>query len=298
MEVGPESGRRPRPAAATELGGAGVLVLERGGEGYPAALGDLRDPPARLFVRGGPLPAAAGAVAIVGTRAATPYGRALATRLAADLARRGLAVVSGLARGIDACAHAGALEAGGATVAVLPSALDHVTPAEHAALAGRIAGSGAVVSEVTEGGPFGRGAFVRRNRLIAALAAVTVVVEAGETSGALATAGLARALGRTVLAVPGDVDRPGSRGTLALLRQGVRPCADAGDVLRALGAGGERPATPEARLLAGLGPEPRHVEALARDSGASPAETLAMLLRLEWSGLAVSHPGGRWASRK
>ncbi len=298
-----------------------VLGLEDAG--YPEALRALPDPPRRLYVQGGPLPVRSLAVAVVGARAATPYGRTVAERLAHDLARCGLTVVSGLARGIDAAAHAGALAADGRTVAVIPSALDHVTPATHAPLARRIAATGAVVSEVAEGGPFGRGAFVKRNRLIAGLAAVTVVVEAAPESGALTTAAVARSLGRVVLAVPGDVDRPGSRGTLGLLRAGARPCADAGDVLAALADAATRtapeapeaphspgapdspqapysPEAPEAplsRLRAALAAEPRSVEALARASGAGAAETLARLLRLEWSGLAVAHPGGRWAAR-
>ena len=218
-----ESPRAPAP---------GVRVLARGESGYPASLLDLPDPPRLLHVRGELPPEPARAVAIVGTRTATPYGLRLAARLASDLAARGIRVVSGLARGVDAAAHEGALAAGGRTLAVIPSALDHVTPATHAQLAARIAHAGAVISEVAQGGPFGRGAFVRRNRIIAALAGATVVVEAGEESGALATAAVARELGRALLAVPGDVDRPGAQGTLALLRRGARPCADAADVWR------------------------------------------------------------------
>ena len=138
---------------------------------------------------------------------------------------------------------------------------------------------------------------MRRNRIIAALAGATVVVEAGEESGALATAEVARSLGRAVLAVPGDVDRPGAQGTLALLRRGARPCADAADVLAALPAPPGDARTPEARLEAALGETPRDVTSLADACGASVAETLARLLRLQWSGVAVAHPGGRWARR-
>ncbi len=248
-------------------------------------------------MRGAALPLAEHAVAIVGARAATPYGRGVAERLARDLARGGVTIVSGLARGIDTAAHLGALSAPGRTVAVIPSALDQVTPASHAALAERIAQSGAVVSEVAIGGPFGRGAFVKRNRLIAGMAAVTVVVEASAESGALATASVARSLGRIVLAVPGDVDRPGAAGTLALLRSGAKPCADAGDVWAVLG-----PITnaddPDARLRSQLGASPRGVEELSLACGTEPGETLARLLRMEWSGLATAHPGGRWSERR
>ena len=274
-------------------------ALVRGAIGYPAALAELRDAPAVLHVRGGELPGFAHAVAMVGARAATPYGRTIAERLARDLVAHGITVVSGLARGIDAAAHEGALAGGGRTVAVLASAVDHVTPSTHAALAERVACSGAIVSEVAHGGPFGRGAFVKRNRIIAAMSVVTVVVEASATSGALATAEVARTLGRTVLAVPGDIDRPGSQGTLALLRSGARLCADAGDVLAALPpapALGPTPA-PGTRLRAHLSHTPATVDALALAAGIVPSETLALLLQLQWSGLAVSHPGGRWAAR-
>ena len=268
-----------------------------GEHGYPEALLDLDHPPLRLYVLGGELPPLARAVAIVGTRTATPYGLRLASRLASDLVAHGIAVVSGLARGVDAAAHEATIAAGGRTLAVIPSALDRITPAAHTALAARIVRSGALVSEVAEGGPFGRGAFVRRNRIIAALAAATVVVEAGRESGALATAAIARTLGRAVLAVPGDVDRPGAQGTLALLRQGARPCADAADVLASLPAATDEPVTPESRLESALGSLPRDVTALAEASGSPVADTLARLLRLQWSGIAVSHPGGRWSRR-
>jgi DNA processing protein len=265
---------------------------------YPAGLLALSDPPARLFVRGAPLPPLEQAVAIVGARAATPYGRSVAERLARDLANAGLTVVSGLARGIDEAAHRGALAARGRTVAVIPSALERVTPVTHAALAREIedSGKGATVSEVEIGGPFGKGAFVKRNRIIAALSAVTVVVEASERSGALTTAAVAEALGRVVLAVPADVDRRGSAGTLALLRRGARPCADAGDVIGALGPGALAH-DPDAELKRRLRLDPQSVEELARAIGAGAGETLARLLRMEWSGQAVPHPGGRWSRR-
>ena len=250
-----------------------------------------------MHVWGGALPARANAVAIVGARAATTYGLGIAERLARDLAARGVTIVSGLARGIDAAAHAGALAGGGRTVAVIASSLTCLTPESHRVLAARIAASGAVVSEVGEGGPFGRGAFVKRNRIVAALCAATVVVEAGEQSGALSTAAVARALGRILLAVPGDIDRPASRGTLELLRSGARICADAGDVLAVLTPAPSDSSDPETRLRARLDAKPASVEALAEASGLTPGETLARLLGLKLSGLALAHPGGRWSAR-
>lgn len=252
-----------------------------------------------MWLRGAAVPPHERCVAVVGSRAASPYGAALAHRLAADLAGLGVAVVSGLARGIDAAAHRGALAGGGRTVAVVPSGLDHVTPAHHAALADEIAGSGTLLSEIATGAPFGRGAFVRRNRLIAALAAVTVVVEAAERSGALTTASWAQALGRPLFAVPGDVDRPTARGTLALLRGGAKPCGDAGDVLAALHAiaGPAAAAEPSARMAAALDAAPRTLDDLAARARLEPPAALGELLRLEWAGVALARPGQRWTAR-
>jgi DNA processing protein len=274
-----------------------VWRCERGGAGWPGALDALRDAPRELWLRGQELPAAGRTVAIVGSRTATAYGLTLAQRLARDLASHGVTIVSGLAHGIDAAAHRGALEGRGRTVAVLASGVTCPTPADHVELAEQVVAAGTLVSERRDGGPFGRGAFVRRNRIIAALAAVTVVVEAGLTSGALHTAARARVLGRTVFAVPGDVDRAGSQGPLRLLREGARPCADAADVLACLAPSSTPSLDPAARLLAALTNAPRTVEAIAAHAALTPADALARLLRLQWSGLAVTHPGGRWSTR-
>jgi DNA processing protein len=279
----------------------GVRVLARGAAGYPAALGDLHDPPGFVFVRGLDLPSTARAVAVVGTRAATPYGAQVARSLARGLARAGLAVVSGLARGVDGAAHRGCLDAGGHTVAVLPGGVDAVVPPHHHDLGEDIARRGTLLSEYPAGPPFGPRAFVRRNRLIAALSAATVVVEAGERSGALLTAGFARALGRPCLAVPGDVDRPQSRGCLGLLRRGARVCAEVADVLAALEAGvaversAGAPPGDSGRVLAVLGARPARLDALARRAGLATARTLAALAQLELLGLARALPGQRYA---
>jgi len=204
-------------------------------------------------------------------------------------------VVSGLARGIDGAAHRGALEAGGASVAVLPGGLDAVTPRHHAGLAEALCARGGLVSERASGPPPFRGTFLDRNRLIAALGAATVVVEAAARSGALATAAAARRLGRPVLAVPGDVDRETSRGTHALIRAGAALCEGAGDVLRALGGTrGARAESPHERLRAALRVEPRGVDALAAHAGLAVDEALGLLLELEWAGIAVRVPGQRW----
>jgi DNA processing protein len=292
-------------AGAVERGAAdrAARVLERlgvraplaGEPDYPVALRDLPDAPRVLFVRG-VLPERDRAVAVVGSRAATPYGLAQAGALGADLARLGYTVVSGLARGIDGAAHRGALEAGGESVAVLPGGLDAITPRHHAGLAESLCGRGGLLSERASGPPPFRGTFLERNRLIAALSAATVVVEAAARSGALATAACARRLHRPVLAVPGDVDRETSRGTHALIRAGATLCESAGDVLKVLGRdrdrGGE--GTPQARLGASLRAEPRGVDELAAAAGLAVDETLALLLQFEWAGAAVALPGQRW----
>jgi DNA processing protein len=261
---------------------------------WPAGLRALPDPPPVLHVLGA-LPLRARAVAIVGSRAASAYGARSARVLAADLARLGVAVVSGLARGIDAAAHEGALEADGVSVAVLPSGLDTIVPAYHAGLAARLRARGALVSEWAAGPPPFRGAFVTRNRIIAALAAVTVVVEAGESSGALATAAVARALGTPLLAMPGDADRPTSRGSNALLRAGARWCESAADVMAALPAAAPESRTPEQRLLDALADGARGLEDLAAAAALEPSEALAALLRLEWAGTVTPRAGQRWA---
>ncbi len=283
-------------------------ALQRDAPGYPSGLDDLRDAPAELFVLGDAAALSLPAVAIVGARGASTYGLALAERLARDLAAMGVVIVSGLARGIDAAAHKGALAAGGRTLAVLPCGIDRVVPPEHAALAQSITAAGALVSEFEHGAPFGRGAFVRRNRLIAALSQATVVVEAAEGSGALSTAKVARKLARPLLACPGDVDRPGSMGTLALLRAGARIAADAGDVMAALparalptharaAAAGTPPMDAMGCLLAALTDAPSTLDALAASTRLSLPELQALLLQLEWSGMAARVPGQRWRRR-
>ncbi|HUK62091.1 MAG TPA: DNA-processing protein DprA [Dongiaceae bacterium] len=312
----------PSPAAlARTLERLCVRALPREHPEYPAGWRDLTDAPPVCFARGAATPRVAEAVAIVGSRAASGYGLAVARRLAEDLARAGITVVSGLARGIDGAAHEGALAAGGGTVAVLPSGIDTIEPVHHTALALRIVARGSLVSERASGPAGQRWGFVRRNRLIAAMTAVTVVVEASRTSGALHTARAAKRLGRVVMAVPGDVERETALGCVDLLRDGARPCVAAVDVLRALAAGGAAPrpqgarrrvprpgsagipspaapveATPIRRVRAALGREPRDVEKVATAAGLPLAETLAHLLALEWSGAARRVPGGRWCA--
>jgi DNA processing protein len=201
---------------------------------YPRLLRALADPPPVLAVRGCVESLSAPAVAIVGARAATTEGRETAHALAFALARMGLVVVSGLARGIDAAAHRGALDAGGRTVAVQGRGLDAVYPAEHARLARSIAARGAVIGELPVGAQPRAAHFPLRNRLISGLCFATVVVEARLRSGSLVTARHALAQGREVLAVPGALRAPTSAGPNGLIREGARPVLDVADVLEAL----------------------------------------------------------------
>jgi DNA processing protein len=236
-------------------------------------------------------------VAVVGARAPSAYGRRVARELGGALARRGLVVVSGLARGIDAEAHEGALAAGGVTVAVQGRGPDDVYPRAHRELAARIARAGAVVSELPPGAPPRPAHFPLRNRLIAGLAACVVVVEARERSGSLSTARHALDQGSEVLAVPGPIHAPTSRGTNRLLVDGARPCLGIDEILVALGTPARRPRRrppPEAGspLLAALEDEPATPDELARRLGRPPQTLARELLELELEGAVARDRDG------
>jgi DNA processing protein len=213
----------------------GITILTEGDERYPRILREIHDPPGVLFVRGSIEPQDGLAIGIVGTRHATPYGLRQAERLAGGLARAGLTVVSGLARGIDAAAHRGALEAGGRTVAVLASGVLNIYPPEHEKLAERVASRGALVSEAPSRAEPLSGTFPQRNRIISGLSLGVLVVEAGDQSGALITARHAMEQGREVFAVPGNVDARTARGCHRLIRDGAKLVETADDVLEELG---------------------------------------------------------------
>ncbi len=202
---------------------------------FPRVLRELPDPPMLLFIRGSLVKTDALALAIVGTRGASQYGRSQAERFSRSLARAGLTIVSGLARGIDAAAHMGALEAGGRTVAVLSSGVAEIYPPQHQALAEQIVGRGALVSEMPPGTKPRKGMFPQRNRLISGLALGTLVIEAAEHSGALITARLAGEQGREVFALPGLVSNPNSRGCHRLIRDGAYLVEDPDDIIQQLG---------------------------------------------------------------
>lgn len=224
-------------AAVTQLARAraiGARFAIAGDSDYPALLGEIPDPPVGLFVRGDTLSSLLPMIAVVGTRSPTPRGSSVARELAFDLAREGVTVISGLARGIDTAAHRGALEAGGRSVAVLGSGLDQIYPPENEGLAREITRGGAVVSEFPMGWEPRSASFPRRNRVIAGLSIGTVVVEAGARSGALITAARAVEQGREVFAVPGPVDEPQSRGPNGLIKCGAKLVETVGDVLEEL----------------------------------------------------------------
>src|SRR3989454_11043780 len=253
-----------REAARDELDrarrqGAAVLTLEAARS--PPLLRASADPPLLLYVGGELRPEDVLAVSIVGSRRATVPGLRVARRLGRDLAASGFTVVSGLARGIDAAGHAGALEAGGRTLAVLGSGLDRVYPVEHRRLAESIARSGAVLTEFPLGAAPLKRHFPERNRLIASLSWATVGVEAARDSGSLITADLAADEGRTVYAVPGPVDEANAEGTNGLLRSGALVCRGAGDVVEDLAP----QIVDAARSLAGTR------AAGARDTGVGPS---------------------------
>ena len=256
-----------------------------------------------LYVRGALVRDDALAVAVVGARRATEYGEGVAEELGAQLAARGITVISGLARGIDSAAHRGALRAGGRTIAVLGSGADVIYPPENRRLAALIEGSGAVLSQFAPGTPPLPHHFPLRNRVIAGLALAVVVVEAAERSGALITARLAAEFGREVMAVPGRVTSPQSRGTHALIRDGAALVENWEDVVAALPArwracvamskvdsmpSGDRGAADqggdEAVVLGVVGAEPTAMDVIIEKSGVSSGRTAALLLTLELEG--------------
>ncbi len=209
-----------------------VRRLHRRSKGYPKILKTIDDPPELLYARG-EVPSAPG-IAVVGSRECTEYGRRIAYRLGVDIARCGFTVVSGLARGIDAAAHRGALDGGGKTVAVLPTAIDDVYPRGHVRLAERIARCGALLTEFASKERVYPSNFQQRNRIIAGLAAATVVVEAAHKSGAKITVKFALEYNREVLAVPGPVGSPTSAGANSLIAEGAAVCTGIDSLLRQL----------------------------------------------------------------
>jgi DNA processing protein len=273
----------------------GIEVLTWLDEAYPQRLKEIEQPPPVLYVRGALLPEDTWAVAIVGTRRVTPYGRQVTEQIASFLAANGVTVVSGLARGVDAIAHSAALKAGGRTLAVLGSGVDRIYPPENRALAEQIFELGAVLSDYAPGTPPESSNFPPRNRIISGLSMAVVVIEAGETSGALITAEFAAEQGREIFAVPGNILAPQSKGTNKLIQQGALPLLSASDIMQALNLTrvgqhkAARKALPadevEAKLLTAMGEEPLHVDEIRNQTGLPVEKVSATLVMMELKGM-------------
>src|SRR5215210_7657278 len=279
----------------------GIKVLTWEDETYPQRLKEIDQPPAVLYIRGDYLPDDLFAVAIVGTRRVTAYGRQITEELAAYLATNGITVISGLARGVDAIAHQTALRAGGRTIGVLGSGVDKIYPPEHRALAEKMMERGAIISDYAPGTPPDASNFPPRNRIISGLSMAVVVIEAGETSGALITAEFAAEQGREVFAVPGSILAPQSKGTNKLIQQGALPLLSVNDLMQALDVArvGEHKAARkimptdaiEAKLLSVLTNEPLHVDEIRSQSELPIEKVSAALALMELKGM-VRQVGG------
>jgi DNA processing protein len=295
--IGDEQARR----AVDDLGDSGARLVTDADTDYPQAMRDLADPPPLLYLRGNADALRTRSVAIVGSRAATSYGRNVAASLAHAFAGYGATIVSGLARGIDAAAHTAALHAGAPTVAVVGSGLCALYPSYHALLADEIvAAHGAIVSEFPPRMEARAHQFPMRNRIVAALGAATIVVEAGTRSGALITARLADEIGRHVFAIPGDVGRPTSAGTNGLIKDGVPLITDAADAAALLGWSVEIAATGHDStgepLLALVTPSGIDIDELAARTGIDAGTLLGRLTLLELQGRVQRLPGGAFAA--
>lgn len=279
----------------------GVQVFTWEDEAYPHRLKEIDQPPPVLYLRGTLAPEDEWAVAIVGTRGITSYGRQVTAELAGGLARRGVTVVSGLARGVDAEAHKACLAAGGRTLAILGSGVDHIYPPEHRQLAEQMIASGGLLSDYAPGTPPDGVNFPPRNRIISGLSLAVIVVEAGEHSGALITAEFAAEQGREVFAVPGNINAPKSAGCNRLIQQGARPLLSLEDVLEALDLVSlsqhrqARSVLPkdevEARLLSVLSKEPLHVDEIRAQVSMPIEKVSATLALMELKGM-VRQVGG------
>jgi len=271
---------------------------------YPASLGMIFDPPFLLYLKGDLEEEDADALAIVGTRRATTYGKLIARRLARELAQRGITIVSGLARGIDSAAHQGALEGGGRTIAVLGSGIDVIYPGENRKMVEEIARRGAVLSEYPLGTQPYAPHFPQRNRIISGLSKGVLVVEAPPRSGALITADFALEQGREVFAVPGNVTSPNSQGTNRLIKEGAKLVESVDDILEELDFSylkkenkqildREIPSlfSQERKILELLGEEPVHIDLLIHKSNLPPSKVGELLMKLQIKGLARELPG-------
>lgn len=288
-----------RECALVKRAGAAVVTLNS--PGYPRLLRELTDAPPLLYVKG-ELRSSETAVAIVGSRRATGYGLAATEKLAGELAQHGVTIVSGMARGIDAAAHRGALDKGGRSIGVLGCGVDIVYPAENRALFPAMCSRGALVSEFPMGTlPLAEN-FPRRNRIISGLSQGVLVVEAAEGSGSLITAQCALEQGRDIFAIPGNIHSMSSRGAHRLIKQGAKLVESVEDILEELP--GRVPAEQsqlppprfsfsprEAAIYSALSPTPLHIDDITAKCALTVAEVSAILLRLELNGVIIQHPG-------
>ena len=268
---------------------------------YPRALLETADPPPLFYLKGRRELLGKPAIAVVGSRNATPQGTRNAEAFARVLSNSGLCIVSGLALGIDAAAHHGGLQGVSSSIAVVGTGLDIIYPARNRALAHELAERGALISEFPLGTPSIGSNFPRRNRIISGLSAGCLVVEAAPQSGSLITARLAAEQGREVFAIPGSIHSPVARGCHALIKQGAKLVESAQDVLEELGWGSaaphrdlptQEPSDANTELLRGLGFEPTDMDTLALRTGLTTERVSAMLLQLELDGRVASLPGG------
>ncbi|MFH0768386.1 MAG: DNA-processing protein DprA [Chloroflexota bacterium] len=273
----------------------GVKVLTWHDPDYPARLKEIYDYPPLLYIRGSLLPQDEWCLSVVGTRRATVYGRQVTEEIVTELARNKITIVSGLAKGIDSVAHHSALEAGGRSLAIFGCGLDVVYPAENAALARRIMQQGAIISEYPLGTRPKADNFPRRNRIMSGLSLGVLVVEAGETSGAMITAHLALEQNREVFAIPGSILSPTSKGTNQLIQEGAKLVRDYTDILEELNLTAVAhqiemkellPASEtESLLLKQLGAEPTHIDEVCRSSGLPVSTVSSTLAMMELKGL-------------
>jgi DNA processing protein len=279
----------------------GIKILTWEDESYPSRLKEIDQPPPVLYIRGTMTQEDNWSVAVVGTRRVSPYGRQVADEIASFLASNGVTVISGLARGVDAIAHQSALKAGGRSIAVLGCGVDRIYPPEHAQLAEKLVENGALISDYPLGTSPDASNFPPRNRIISGLSIATVVVEAGETSGALITAQFALDQGREVLAVPGNILAPLSKGTNRLISQGARPMLSVTDLLdflnltRVTEQRFVRKVLPadetEAKLMAVLTHEPLQMDEIRNQTGLPIERVSATLVMMELKGM-VRQVGG------
>ena len=293
-------------AALKWLEGPGNHLVTLADDDYPAGLLQISDPPPILFVKGRRELLRCNAIAVVGSRNATPQGLENAEAFSRALSDAGLAIISGMALGIDAAAHRGGLAGQASSIAVVGTGLDLIYPSKNKALAHELADKGAIVSEFSLGTPALAANFPRRNRIISGLSLGTLVVEAALASGSLITARLAAEQGREVFAIPGSIHSPFSKGCHSLIKQGAKLVESAQDVLEELGLSGiiDRPAagtrakpakeiTEDALLLA-LGFDPVGFDALAQRTGLAPESLTARLAEWEIAGVIAALPGGKY----